>query len=29
MPLKEAARGYEIFEKKQEDCRKIVLTPGL
>jgi threonine dehydrogenase-like Zn-dependent dehydrogenase len=27
MPLAEAARGYEIFEKKQEDCRKVVLTP--
>jgi threonine dehydrogenase-like Zn-dependent dehydrogenase len=28
MPLSEAARGYEVFEKKQEDCRKVVLTPG-
>jgi threonine dehydrogenase-like Zn-dependent dehydrogenase len=28
MPLADAARGYEIFEKKQEDCRKVVLTPG-
>jgi len=28
MPLSEAARGYEIFEKKQEDCRKVVLTAG-
>lgn len=27
MPLADAARGYEIFEKKQEDCRKIVPTP--
>ena len=27
LPLAEAARGYEIFEKKQEDCRKVVLTP--
>jgi threonine dehydrogenase-like Zn-dependent dehydrogenase len=27
MPLADAARGYEIFEKKQEDCRKVVLTP--
>ena len=26
MPLEEAARGYEIFEKKQQDCRKVVLT---
>ncbi len=28
MPLTEAARGYEIFNEKQEDCRKIVLLPG-
>jgi threonine dehydrogenase-like Zn-dependent dehydrogenase len=28
LPLEDAARGYEIFEKKQEDCRKVVLTPG-
>jgi threonine dehydrogenase-like Zn-dependent dehydrogenase len=27
MPLADAARGYEIFEKKQEDCRKVVLMP--
>jgi len=27
MPLVEAARGYEIFNKKEEDCRKVVLTP--
>ncbi|MBC8090240.1 MAG: glutathione-dependent formaldehyde dehydrogenase [Phycisphaerae bacterium] len=27
LPLSDAARGYEIFEKKQEDCRKVVLTP--
>lgn len=27
LPLEEAARGYEIFNKKQEDCRKVVLTP--
>jgi threonine dehydrogenase-like Zn-dependent dehydrogenase len=27
LPLAEAARGYEIFEKKQEDCRKVVLVP--
>jgi threonine dehydrogenase-like Zn-dependent dehydrogenase len=26
LPLEQAARGYEIFEKKQEDCRKVVLT---
>jgi threonine dehydrogenase-like Zn-dependent dehydrogenase len=27
MPLEQAAQGYEIFEKKQQDCRKVVLTP--
>ncbi|MEZ3498413.1 zinc-dependent alcohol dehydrogenase [Pantoea sp. KPR_PJ] len=29
MPLEEAARGYEIFEKRKEDCRKIILVPGM
>lgn len=28
LSLDEAVRGYEIFEKAQEDCRKVVLTPG-
>ena len=27
LPLSEAARGYEMFEKKQDECRKVVLTP--
>jgi threonine dehydrogenase-like Zn-dependent dehydrogenase len=27
MQLADAARGYEIFDKKEEDCRKVVLTP--
>ncbi|MFL6677229.1 MAG: zinc-dependent alcohol dehydrogenase [Burkholderiaceae bacterium] len=27
LPLEQAAHGYEIFEKKQQDCRKVVLTP--
>ncbi|MET0935083.1 MAG: zinc-dependent alcohol dehydrogenase [Luteibacter sp.] len=27
MKLADAARGYEIFDNKQEDCRKVVLTP--
>ncbi len=27
MPLAEAARGYEVFDKKLEDCRKVVPTP--
>lgn len=28
LPLSDAARGYEIFEKKSNDCRKVVLTPA-
>jgi len=27
LPLADAVRGYEIFDKKQEECRKVVLTP--
>ena len=27
MALEDAARGYEIFANKEEDCRKVVLTP--
>ncbi len=27
MPLIEAATGYKIFDKKEEDCRKVVLIP--
>jgi threonine dehydrogenase-like Zn-dependent dehydrogenase len=27
LPLTEAARGYELFNKKEEECRKVVLTP--
>ncbi|HEX7769039.1 MAG TPA: zinc-dependent alcohol dehydrogenase [Dokdonella sp.] len=27
MKLAEAVRGYEIFNDKEEDCRKVVLTP--
>jgi threonine dehydrogenase-like Zn-dependent dehydrogenase len=27
MKLAEAAEGYRIFNKKEEDCRKVVLTP--
>ena len=29
LPLAEAARGYRIFDEKKEDCRKVVLTPGI
>jgi threonine dehydrogenase-like Zn-dependent dehydrogenase len=28
MSLDDAARGYQIFANKEEDCRKVVLTPG-
>ena len=27
LPLSQAARGYEIFNKKEQGCRKVVLTP--
>jgi threonine dehydrogenase-like Zn-dependent dehydrogenase len=26
LPLQEAVRGYELFNEKKEDCRKVVLT---
>ncbi len=29
LPLDQAARGYQLFNEKQEDCRKVVLVPGL
>jgi threonine dehydrogenase-like Zn-dependent dehydrogenase len=28
LPLSEAARGYDLFNKKEEDCRKVVLVPA-
>ncbi|WP_296254208.1 MULTISPECIES: zinc-dependent alcohol dehydrogenase [unclassified Pseudomonas] len=28
MSLEQAAEGYKIFDKKQDDCRKVILTPG-
>lgn len=28
LPLSQAAEGYKVFNKKEEDCRKVVLTPG-
>jgi threonine dehydrogenase-like Zn-dependent dehydrogenase len=28
MALEDAARGYEIFEKAKQACRKVVLTPS-
>ena len=27
MPLAQAAAAYKIFDKKEDDCRKVVLTP--
>lgn len=29
LPLEDAARGYEIFEKRLEGCRKVILVPGM
>ncbi|WP_039057992.1 zinc-dependent alcohol dehydrogenase [Enterobacter sp. Bisph1] len=29
LPLEDAARGYEIFDKHAEDCRKVILIPGM
>jgi len=27
MSLADAAKGYDIFNKREDDCRKVVLTP--
>lgn len=27
LPLEEAVRGYELFNRKEEDCRKVILIP--
>lgn len=29
MSLDDAAQGYKIFDEKEQDCRKVVLVPGL
>ena len=29
LPLDQAAHGYQIFNDKEEACRKVVLTPGM
>lgn len=29
MSLEDAVEGYKIFDKKQEDCRKVILVPGM
>ncbi|MEE8184209.1 MAG: glutathione-dependent formaldehyde dehydrogenase, partial [Acidobacteriota bacterium] len=26
-PLSDGVHGYEIFDKKQEGCTKVILTP--
>lgn len=28
MSLEQVAEGYKMFDKKQEECRKVILTPG-
>ncbi|MFI8432075.1 glutathione-dependent formaldehyde dehydrogenase, partial [Pseudomonas sp. NPDC078863] len=28
LPLEQAARGYELFDKAEEECRKVILLPG-
>ncbi|KIU45149.1 alcohol dehydrogenase [Pseudomonas putida] len=28
LSLEQAAEGYRIFDKKEQECRKIILTPG-
>ena len=27
LPLSQAAEGYKMFDKKEDDCRKVILTP--
>ena len=29
LPLSEAAKGYQIFNNKEEQCVKVVLKPGM
>lgn len=29
LPLEEAELGYKLFDRKEQDCRKVVLVPGL
>jgi threonine dehydrogenase-like Zn-dependent dehydrogenase len=29
LPLEDAARGYDIFAKREEECRKVILVPGM
>ncbi len=27
LPLAEAAQGYRMFDRKEDDCRKVILRP--
>jgi threonine dehydrogenase-like Zn-dependent dehydrogenase len=29
LSLEQAARGYELFDKGEENCRKVILMPGI
>lgn len=29
MSLEDAVEGYKMFDKKQDDCRKVILVPGM
>ena len=29
MSLEQAVQGYKMFDKKEDDCRKVILVPGL
>lgn len=29
MSLADAAKGYQLFDEKEQDCRKVVLVPGM
>ena len=29
LPLEDDARGYDIFAKREEECRKVILVPGM
>ncbi len=28
LPLELAAEGYRLFDRKQDNCRKVILRPG-
>ena len=27
LPLSQAAEGYKMFDKKEDECRKVIMTP--